>query len=371
LRFIPVAPCRVADTRNPAGPFGAPFITGGTSRSFALPNSSCGIPSTAQAFSFNVAVVPHTTALGFLTVWPTGLTQPLVATLNMVTGRIRSNAAIVPAGIGGSVSVFASNDTDVILDINGYFVPATTAGALAFYPVTPCRLVDTRNGTLLSGPFGAGQSRTLPILASSCNVPSTAQAYSLNFAVVSPGTSVGYLTAYPTGIMLPTTATLNDLTGTIAANAGIVPAGSGGSIDVYATDATQLVVDINGYFASAGTGGLSLYNLPPCRALDTRQAPGSLPFINELDVNVLGSGCGGTEAVRAYVFNATVVPTTTLGFLTLWPQGTPQPLVATLNALDGDITNNMAIVPTNNTQISAYATDSTQLILDMFGYFAP
>jgi hypothetical protein len=140
---------------------------------------------------------------------------------------------------------------------------------------------------------------------------------------------------------------------------------------VYATDATQLVVDINGYFASAGTGGLSLYNLPPCRALDTRQAPGSLPFIKELDVNVLGSGCGGTEAVRAYVFNATVVPTTTLGFLTLWPQGTPQPLVATLNALDGDITNNMAIVPTNNTQISAYATDSTQLILDMFGYFAP
>jgi hypothetical protein len=35
--------------------------------------------------------------------------------------------------------------------------------------------------------------------------------------------------------------------------------------------------------------------------------------------------------------------------------------VATLNALDGNITNNMAIVPTN----------STQLILDLFGYFAP
>jgi len=31
----------------------------------------------------------------------------------------------------------------------------------------------------------------------------------------------------------------------------------------------------------------------------------------------------------------------------------------------------MAIVPTNNTQISAYATNSTQLILDMFSYFAP
>ena len=37
LRFVPVAPCRVADTRNPAGPFGGPFITGGTSRGFRGP----------------------------------------------------------------------------------------------------------------------------------------------------------------------------------------------------------------------------------------------------------------------------------------------------------------------------------------------
>jgi hypothetical protein len=66
-----------------------------------------------------------------------------------------------------------------------------------------------------------------------------------------------------------------------------------------------------------------------------------------------------------------VVPTTTLGFLTLWPQGTARPTVATLNALDGAITNNMALVPTNTTQISAYGSDSTHLILDMFGYFAP
>jgi hypothetical protein len=50
LRFIPVTPCRVAATRLPTGPFGAPFLTGGTTRSFAIPNSSCGIPSTAQAY---------------------------------------------------------------------------------------------------------------------------------------------------------------------------------------------------------------------------------------------------------------------------------------------------------------------------------
>jgi hypothetical protein len=81
--------------------------------------------------------------------------------------------------------------------------------------------------------------------------------------------------------------------------------------------------------------------------------------------------CGGTPPAEAYVVNATVVPSGPLGFLALWPQGSSRPTVATLNALDGVITNNMAIVPTSDTEISSYATNATQLILDMFGYFAP
>jgi hypothetical protein len=290
--------------------------------------------------------------------------------LNSLDGRIKSNAAIVSSGTGGAISFYASDATQVILDINGYFVPNTTPGALAFYPVTPCRLVDTRNGTLVNGAFGAGDIRTLPILSSLCNVPSTAQAYSLNFVAVT-STPVGFLTAFPSGGARPVAATLNDPTGTIAANAAIVPAGAGGNIDVYSSDGTQLVVDINGYFAPAGASGLSLYSLTPCRALDTRQPPGSPRFSGSLDVNVLGSDCGGTPPAQAYVFNATVVPQAPFGFLTLWPQGTARPVVATLNALDGAITNDMAIVPTSNTEISAFASDLTHLILDMSGYFAP
>ena len=116
-----------------------------------------------------------------------------------------------------------------------------------------------------------------------------------------------------------------------------------------------------------------MYNLPPCRVLDTRNPSGSLPFTGSLDVNVIGSGCGGTSAAQGYVLNATVVPSGSLGYLTLWPQGAGQPTVSTLNALDGAITNNMAIVPTNDTEISAYASapNTTHLILDMSGYFAP
>ena len=74
---------------------------------------------------------------------------------------------------------------------------------------------------------------------------------------------------------------------------------------------------------------------------------------------------------QAYVFNATVVPSGPLGYLTLWPDGTKQPLVATLNAIDGAVTSNMAIVPTNNGSIDAYASNLTQLIIDISSYFAP
>ena len=70
---------------------------------------------------------------------------------------------------------------------------------------------------------------------------------------------------------------------------------------------------------------------------------------------------------------ATVVPQVPLGYLTLWPFGGAQPLVSTLNAGDQAITSNMAIVPTNNAEISGYASGpgATYLILDISGYFAP
>jgi hypothetical protein len=72
---------------------------------------------------------------------------------------------------------------------------------------------------------------------------------------------------------------------------------------------------------------------------------------------------------RTHVVSATVVPPAALGFLTLWPQGATRPLASTLNALDGAITSNMAIVPSSNGWISAYASDATHLILDISGYF--
>jgi YVTN family beta-propeller protein len=375
LQFDPVAPCRLVDTRPEKG--GSGPILGGASRNFPVPQEGgCNIPTTAAAYSLNVSVVPSG-PLGYLTIWPTGDDQPVVATLNSLDGRIKADAAIVPAGYQGAVTVFVTQTTNVILDINGYFTPASPS-TLAFYPLPPCRVADTRKTTFplgLGSPFLPGlQERDFPILsAASCNIPTTAAAYSLNFSVVPHG-PLGYMTVWPTGQSRPTVSTLNDIPGTIIANAAIVPAGMAGDISVYPSNDTDVIIDINGYFAPPGTGGLSLYAAAPCRVIDTRKVGMGLPVGGMLNppVDVMDSVCGPSAAARAYVLNATVVPFGALGYLTLW-QNDPmhQPVVSTLNALDGAITNNMAIVPTADGKIDAYASGITQLILDISSYFAP
>jgi uncharacterized repeat protein (TIGR03803 family) len=372
LQFVSVSPCRIVDTRNPNGPFGGPPIPGQSSRSFPLTegDNPCGIPSSAVAYSLNVTVVPLTT-LNFLTIWPTGEGQPTVSTLNSPDGRTKANAAIVPAGSpSGGVSVYVTQTTNVIIDVNGYFKPAD-GSTLQFYSVAPCRVADTRNanGPLGGPPLMGTVERDFPVLSSACNLPNTAVAYSLNFTALPLAGHLGFLTVWPQGQPRPTVSTLNDPTGTTVANAAIVPAGTSGGVATYASQDTNLIIDVNGYFAAPGAGGLSLNVLTPCRVLDTRNGNGA--FMGELTVHVTTSFCQVTGSAKAYVFNATVLPVHNLGFLTLWPDGSPQPTVSTLNAPDGAITSNMAIVPTNNGSIDAYASQATQLILDISSYFAP
>jgi uncharacterized repeat protein (TIGR03803 family) len=375
LQFIAVTPCRIVDTRKPNGTFGGPAIAGNSMRTFPLSESDnpCGISPDAIAYSVNVTVVPQTT-LGYLTIWPTGEGQPTVSTLNSLDGRLKANAAIVPAGIpNGSVSVYATNTTDVVLDINGYF-RTSNASTLAFYPLAPCRVVDTRssNGPL-GGPYlSGGQERDFPVLQSNCGLPGSAVAYSFNFTVVPKTTGgVAYLTVWPEGQTRPVVSTLNDLTNTIVANAALVPAGTGGTVATYATNDTDLVIDTNGYFAPPGSGGLSFYPLTPCRVIDTRHSGNGQPFTGELTVGVQTSPCGPPATAQGYVFNATVVPQGSLSYLTLWPDPLQRPTVSTLNAVDGTITSNMAIVPNSDGKTDAYAAGYTQLILDISGYFAP
>jgi hypothetical protein len=87
-------------------------------------------------------------------------------------------------------------------------------------------------------------------------------------------------------------------------------------------------------------------------------------------VPVHGSSCAPPATAQAYVLSATVLPSATLSYLTLWAAGGTQPGVSTLNANDGAITTDLAIVPATNGSIDAFATDRTNLLLDHSSHFA-
>ncbi len=371
LQFVPVTPCRVVDTRLAAGPLGGPALAPKQTRSFPIPQSACGIPATAAAYSLNVTAIPAGW-LGYITVWPAGQAQPTVSLLNSLDGRVKANAAIVPAGTSGSISVFAYsiNPSNVAIDINGYFIPAT-ASTLQFFSVVPCRIVDTRGAAgPLGGPYLAAlKTRVFPVLKSNCQLPPTAKAYSLNVTVI-PAGHLGYLSTWPTGQPQPLVSTLNALTGATTANAAIVPAGTSGNVSVYVTNNADLLLDVNGYFAPPGVGGTSLYTTTPCRVLDTRNNPYP-PYPGTYTVAVQSSSCTVSNAAATYVLNVTVVPPAPLQYFSLWPAGTSQPTVSTLNAADGAITSNMALVTDVDGAIDTYASDVTQVLLDISSYFAP
>ncbi len=392
LYFVPVTPCRVVDTRLGAGPFGAPFLSGSTSRDFAIRSSSACpglIPANAdvQAYSLNVTVVPHG-KLRWLTAYPANSTQPRVSTLNSYDGRTKANAAIIPASLADTnraISVYASDDTDLILDLNGYYVPAqANRTALAYFPVSPCRVVDTRDPSFSAnlGPpaLPAGLSRNFPLLSGTCGLPAEAQAYSLNVTAIPATASISYLTAWPTGQAQPVVSTLNATTGTVTANAAIVRSGTSGNISVYSTGPANLVIDVSGYYAPPTSGGLALYTVPPCRAYDSRASSSGSVFLKELvDVR---SSCSVPQVAQAFVLNATVIPASPVPYLTLWsdpPQGVLgfTPSESTLNAYDGAVTSNLAIVPNASGLVNAafgsgnLPRSRTDLLLDFFGYFAP
>jgi len=294
--------------------------------------------------------------------------------MNSPDGRVKANAAIVPAGTGGAVSVYVTDTSDVILDIDGYFT-APGSQTLQFYPLPPCRVVDTRQTNFPRGlgapSFGIKETRELPVRTNSpCLdvLTITPSAYSFNVTVVPhpAGQPLGYLTIWPSNEPQPVVSTLNNPTATVVANAAIVPADpTNGDVSVYTYNSTDVIIDVNGYFAAPGTGGLSLYPLAPCRVIDTRSSGGAFSGERNPPVNVAATFCGIPADTQEYVFNATVVPVGSLGYLTLWADGEPMPAVSNLNATDGVTASNMAIVGNFDGQTDAYAHGVTQLILDI------
>ena len=145
--------------------------------------------------------------------------------------------------------MYVTDTSDVLLDIDGYF---TTPGSetLQFYPLTPCRIVDTRNGQN-GGSLQAGVERDYPITGS-CGVPAGAKAYSFNVTAIPAPGGLDYLTVWPQGEQRPDVSTLNDHSGTVVANAAIVSAGSNQAVAFYANSNNRPAAGCERVFRAAG-----------------------------------------------------------------------------------------------------------------------
>jgi hypothetical protein len=122
LSFYTVTPCRLFDTRNPAGPLAGPALVAGANRTLTAAGQ-CGIPATARALSLNVTVT-QPGAAGDLRFFPGGSVVPLVSTINYRAGQSRANSAVAVLGAAGDLTVLCdqgAGTVQLILDVNGYF----------------------------------------------------------------------------------------------------------------------------------------------------------------------------------------------------------------------------------------------------------
>jgi hypothetical protein len=120
--------------------------------------------------------------------------------------------------------------------------------ATRFHTVGPCRAVDTRQA---AGPFGGpALAPTTPrsfVLAGLCGVPATAKSVSVNLTAVVPA-GAGHIVAFPAGHPVPGTSTLNFRAGRTRANNAILTLGAGGAVTLRSSTATDVVLDVNGWF---------------------------------------------------------------------------------------------------------------------------
>jgi len=131
LVYVAITPCRVMDTRGVGGSgntgaFGPPSLLAGQARVIPIPSSNCGVPA-AAAYSLNfVSVTPLGQPVAWIAAWQDDMSFPGTVVLNALQGGIVDNSAIVPAGADGGIQILTTNNGDLVIDMNGYYVQAAT-----------------------------------------------------------------------------------------------------------------------------------------------------------------------------------------------------------------------------------------------------
>ncbi|MBN9106671.1 MAG: hypothetical protein J0I14_16895 [Propionibacteriaceae bacterium] len=132
--FVPIAPCRIADTRHGSGANGRKFAKN-VARSYAVTGTTgfeqqggkpggCAIPVTAKAVALNATVVSPSRK-GNLRIWQAGQAEPAASFLNYGSFTMSgSGVVMLRPGTGAAITVKNyTSTTHVVLDVTGYYMP--------------------------------------------------------------------------------------------------------------------------------------------------------------------------------------------------------------------------------------------------------
>ncbi len=267
----------------------------------------------------------------------------------------------------------------------------TTAatGALSFFPMGPCRLLDTRTGAKLAGGTVTQVGLTAAAGVSTCGIPATATAVAANFVVWEP-TGDGHLIAWDGTAPTPAASILNfSLASVPRANNAIVKVDAGGRISILpsiagTTPATHLLLDVYGYFAAdtvAAPGARGPYKFDvtnPCRFYDSRTA--AALAAGEIRYVKLDPACNAPASAAAISSNLTIINSTAAGNATLFSSALGAPAVAsTINYRPSLNIANGALVELGKrstddlgVKYSPSSPSSTaHVLLDATGFFSP
>ena len=245
--YLALAPARIADTRVASGYPDAGMIMAPGGTLDVQVTGAGGVPTTGVAAVLLNVTVTNTTAAGYLAVFPAGLGRPVASNMNWSTGETVANRVLVPVGSGGQISLYNQlGNTDVVVDVNGYFSSGSLTGGnpTLFTAVSPLRVLDTRQ---TGSALGAAATVTAQ-MAGLDGIAADATAVVANVTVTDT-TASSYLTIYPGGV-LPVASDLNWSAGDTVPNLAMATLSGSGTISIYnKAGSTNVIVDAFGYFS--------------------------------------------------------------------------------------------------------------------------